>query len=493
MNVFMKKNCYIYMIVGVMGMFLSCSDLLDTYPKDKVSSETFWKSKNDVNLSLAGCYKHLKSSNYLSQLKPYLDGLTDNGYCWQTGHSSISNIKIGILNPSTGGIVSNIYNGMYKGVTACYIFLDNFNQVKDELGYSEEEANAVLAEAKFLKAYYLFELVQRFGGVVIYDKVPTVADSKIQQKTKEESLAYINADLDFAIENLSDTPYLGHVVKNTARALKARVALFEGKWDVVKQLTAEIIASEERGNVAFASSWDPIFIKRLGQNDCLEILFAVEYQSPDAKQNYGIEIEGFYWSGLTPYESFILAHEANDKRVESWYYKAKDGAYQRPTDNTWFTPTNTTQTGYGCVKFFDKTNPDKYTVNPYDLSTDDNVVLLRYTEVLLMYIEAMVEKGGGVTTDPLAIRSFNRIRERAGLTTIQGTLNRDQLRKERRFELAFEGFRLFDLHRWHIAEEVMNGFQSIAGTCKFESHHYLWPFPQSEIDVNPQLVQNPGY
>lgn len=72
-------------------------------------------------------------------------------------------------------------------------------------------------------------------------------------------------------------------------------------------------------------------------------------------------------------------------------------------------------------------------------------------------------------------------------------MTRQQLRNERRWELAFEGFRLFDLHRWHIAEEVMNGFESVAGTCKFEPHHYLWPFPQSEIDVNPQLVQNPGY
>ncbi len=483
------KRIYILLAV-VMVFFGSCSDLLDTAPKDKVSSATFWKSKNDVDLALAGCYKHLRTSSYLSWRKPFLEGMTDNGYC--QNETAMSSIKLGILNANTGGVVSDIYNGMYKGVTSCYVFLDNFNRVKEGLGYGEE-ADQVIAEVRFLKAYYLFELVQRFGGVVIYDEVPTVEGSKIKQRSKEESLDYIIADLDFAIQHLPDAAYTGHVVKNTAKGLKARVALFMQDWNTVVSLTKDIIASESSGKVSFSESYDPIFIKRLGQNNCREILFAVEYLSPDAKQSYGIEIEGFYWSGVTPYKSFILAHEPNDVRVKEWYYEAKDGAYLRPTDNTWFTPTNTTKTGYGCIKFFDKTNPDKYTVNAYDISTDDNVILMRYSEILLMYAEAMMELGGGNTTDTQALSAVNRIRERAGLSSLSGSLDRELVRKERRFELAFEGFRLFDLHRWKIAEEVMNGFESIAGTCKFEPNHYVWPFPQLEIDVNPQLDQNEGY
>ena len=244
-------------------MFSSCLDLLDTYPKDSVNSATFWKSKTDVELALAGCYKHLRSSTYLSQLKPYLDCMTDNGYCWQNSHSSFSEIKTGILNASTGGVVSNIYNGMYKGITACYIFLENFEAKKEILNYSENESNHIIAEVRFLRAYYLFELVQRFGGVIIYDKVPTVADSKIKQCTKEESLQYIIADLDFAIKNLPDEVYAGHVVRNTAKGLRARVALFMNDWEVVKTLTSEIINAESSGKVAFSEAYDPIFIKRL--------------------------------------------------------------------------------------------------------------------------------------------------------------------------------------------------------------------------------------
>lgn len=405
----MKKIIFL-LSLGI-WLFSSCLDILDTYPKDSVNSATFWKSKNDVDLALAGCYKHLKSSTYLSQLRPYLDGMTDNGYCWQTTHSTLSEIQTGILNAMTGGVVSNIYNGMYKGVTACYIFLENFEAKKDGLNYSENESNCIIAEVRFLRAYYLFELVQRFGGVVIYDKVPSVLDSKIAQRTKDESLQYIIADLDFAIENLPDEIYSGHVVRNTAKGLRARVALFMNDWETVKDLTSDIINAESSGKVAFAEAYDPIFIKRLGQVDCREILFAVEYLSPDVTQNLGIEIEGFYYSGLTPFESFVSSYEKGDKRVDNWYYKAVNGAYLRPTDNTMFMPTNTTKTGYGCVKFFDRMNPDKYLLNEYDIKTDDDVVLMRFTEIMLMYAEAMVELGNGETNDQIALECINRIRK----------------------------------------------------------------------------------
>ncbi len=486
------KKIYIGLIITFMIISGGCSDLLETVPKDKISSATFWKSKNDVKLALAGCYKHLRTSTFLSQLKPYMDTFTDNGYCWQTTYSEFSQVKKGILTAQTAGPVKNIYESMYKGITACNIFLENFDRVKEQLGYGNE-ADIITAEVRFLRAYFLFELVQRYGGVVVYDDVPSVENSKIKQRTKEECLKYIDDDISYAIQHLPDDIYKGHVVKNSARGLNARIALFQKDWNKVELLTKEIIGSEASGKTEFAASYDPIFIKRLGQNNCKEILFAVEYLAPDAKQNYGVEIEGFYWSGLTPYKSFVKEYLPEDKRRLEWYYEAKDGAYLRPTDNTWFMPRNTTRTGYGCVKYFDKMNPDKYVMNPYDISTDDNVVLIRYSEILLMYAEAKVENGGGNTTDELAIASINRIRARAGIPPIEGVLDRDVVRQERRLELAFEGFRLFDLHRWKIAEEVMNGFQTIGDVCKFEPYHYIWPFPQSEIDVNPQLEQNPGY
>ena len=140
----------------------------------------------------------------------------------------------------------------------------------------------------------------------------------------------------------------------------------------------------------------------------------------------------------------------------------------------------------------DKYKKETYTYTNYDFRTDNDVVILRYADVYLMYIEAMMEQGNGTISDTLAVKCMNEIRERAGLSSVT-SVTRDELRLERRRELAFEGLRHFDLIRWKTAKEVMNSLVTPAGKCTFEDHMYVWPFPLSEMDVNPQLDQKSGY
>lgn len=149
-------------------------------------------------------------------------------------------------------------------------------------------------------------------------------------------------------------------------------------------------------------------------------------------------------------------------------------------------------TGYILLKHFDKNDKAIYSNSAYDFRTDNNIIVLRYADVLLMYVEAMLEQNNGVTTDPLAVQVFNSIRERAGLETVS-SVTRDELRNERRRELAFEGLRHFDLIRWKIAKDVMNNLVTPGGPCHFEDRYYVWPFPQSEMDINPNLDQKSGY
>ena len=94
----------------------------------------------------------------------------------------------------------------------------------------------------------------------------------------------------------------------------------------------------------------------------------------------------------------------------------------------------------------DKYKKETYTYTNYDFRTDNDVVILRYADVYLMYIEAMMEQGNGSTSDALAVKCMNEIRERAGLNSVT-SVTRDELRLERRRELAFEGLRHFDLIR----------------------------------------------
>ena len=165
-----------------------------------------------------------------------------------------------------------------------------------------------------------------------------------------------------------------------------------------------------------------------------------------------------------------------------------------------------TSTGFSLKKYI--TNDDF--VNPGNSGL--NFILLRYAEILLTYAEAKIELN---QIDATVFDAINQVRTRSdvGLPPLPSTLNQSQLRDavrlERTLELAWEGWRLFDIRRWKIAQNVMQG--KVFGITYFvgnnpltievpsvlrvfdPSKHYLWPIPQKEKTLNPALGQNPGW
>jgi hypothetical protein len=148
-------------------------------------------------------------------------------------------------------------------------------------------------------------------------------------------------------------------------------------------------------------------------------------------------------------------------------------------------------------------NPVKYgnwDALPCDYSTksEQDWILLRYADVLLMYAEAKNEASG---PDASVYKAINDIRARPGINmpALPAGLTKDQMRErirqERRVELALEGLRWSDIKRWKTAETYIPTLVDQGGQRRVfnPAKHYLMPFPQSEIDVNPNLVQNPGY
>lgn len=119
-------------------------------------------------------------------------------------------------------------------------------------------------------------------------------------------------------------------------------------------------------------------------------------------------------------------------------------------------------------------------------------VVLRYADVLLMHVEAILA-GGNETTDSSALSSFQLVRDRAGLTTPVTIVTKDDLLLERRVELAFENQRFFDLVRFGRAESVLSAF-SAANGLGYSTSDLLLPIPQREINLSKGLMsQNPGY
>lgn len=401
-------------------------------------------------------------------------------------------------------MIAAIWGSAYRGITTSNYFLENIDRV-DAL--DEQRKNRYIAEVRFLRAFFYFELVHFFGDVPLYREVPTVESASVKQSSKSEVLAFIHEDLDFAIQHLPDAPYTdGHVVKGSAMGYKTRILMYEERFEEAAMLSKAII---DGGNFQLNPSYSDIFISS-GQQNNPEIMFSTRYQAPDDYTEMDIQVS--WWSSNNPRQGLIDTYQTIDGKsiAESNSLYNPDQPYQNRDPRlamtvmlrgeVWMNPDGTpyipepTTTGYRQKKYIDPT------IVPIDYATrsDQDYVHLRFADILLMYAEAQNEVSG---PDQSVLEALNRVRGRpdvqmppiaAGASQSE---MREIIRQERRVELALEGLRYFDLKRWRIAHEIMPNVDDAAGVViRFENpKHYLWPYQQSELDINPNLEPNPNY
>ncbi len=505
----MKK--YIYSLLSAMLLVSSgCEkDFLEKNPLDQISSANFWRSKSDFDMALAASYATLQNGMFSAGM-PNMDALTDNGY-GQHNYWGSQAIVQGNISPSTGGYISDVYNASYQAIARFNIFLQQLDAYKgadidDELGARYE------AEVRFLRGYFYFQLYSSYGAVPLVTE-PLTLETQVQPKAPaEQVLGQVMSDLDFAIQSLPAEPYYtnnGHAVKTSAEALKARVLLYAA-YDENGQPDPEMLTQARDLLLSVMGAGyelDPVYenVFRDGtQEGNKEIIFSVKFLAPDnataMDQWYGDwlvvsplqdlvdayeSIDGLPW-GISPLTNPEDPTENRDPRLETTVF------FDMVTiDGEVHSPSNNRPTGYGVAKFL---SPG---LMPYGYSTQSQQdwVMLRYAEVLLMYAEAQNELIG---PDPSVYEAINAVRSRAGMPDIPAGLNQEQMRErirhERRIELAFEGLRYYDLKRWRTAETVLNGVTDGILPYHFEERFYLWPIPQTEIDKSQGVLeQNPDY
>jgi len=506
----MKKHFTYLKSIIALAMLVSCNEL-DQFPQDKLGPETFWKTEAHIQQGLAGVYSKLKPSStsahtYLDWHAPWLDALTDNAIdLSNTASSAAFLVQRGILTPNTGGIVDNIFASSYKGIAACNNFLENLPQATANSGITTAKSKTYEGEVRFLRALFYFNLVEFYGDVPMYTKLPPTVDAaKVKQSPEDSIYALIYRDLDFAIASLPNVRYssnTGHACLASAQALKARVALFRNDFNTVKALTSQIIADGKHTLTTGTDPYNGIFTHAVSGATQLtnpEILFSTTYLKP----NYLHQTDKYagydltYYSGalVQPLQDLISCYDPADKRLLLWFAHPDAVTKQFTINGTTVTNNANLVSGWKFMKFADKTDAAMLKATSGQQS-DQDVVLLRYADVYLMYIEAMVETDGGTTKDAYAVAYMKEIRARAGLNVADlTTITRNELRLERRKELAFEGLRYYDMKRWKILEK-MNGFVAYPGLPAFifDNIFYTWPFPQTEIEVNPNLDQKNGY
>lgn len=531
----MKKVIYtLALIAGVMSSASSCIGL-DTPPYDRETDLTFWSENELAAIStLNSCYTRFYSINQMIES----EGATDNAYYKGVGGTQpIGNGSYGTDN----GYVKGLWDGFYAGIRTCNELLNNIDKCTS---LSDDLRKRYVAEARVIRASHYYELFTRFGGVPYTTEVLTVAQStEIGITPREEVVANVIAELEAVIaENVLPASYgagdRGRITSGAAKAILAKVYLFEGNYAKVKTLTDEIMSS---GTYKLFPSYEGIFTVDNEQNS--EVILDVQY-APVTRE-WNMRTLGIIPPSMGGYcevaptqelvDSYIMLNGKSIREAGSGYNQADPYADRDPrlkmtiiydgnsyptaggetVINTigdgrdcYGTTSDVTPTGYYLRKWFDSKTYVSSTT-----SASINAIIIRYADILLMNAEA--NEALGTLDETVWNNTIKAIRQRAGFTDA-GALNFDAgadnkaiIRNERRCELAFEGARFKDIIRWKIAEDVLkgpvhgiytgeavgtdNGYVVIE-TRNFDAKkHYLWPIPQKERDLNKNLDQNPNW
>ncbi len=474
-----------FVLLAVSG----CSDDFVYVDSPDENSETYFNTPEEYDLALVGAYDLLQAT-YLNVMLGEI--ASDNTLAGGESATDVPGIQEidDMEHTPVNQQLRDIWNWMFAGVNRANYVLE----FQDKIDF--EGKNEIIAQARFLRAYYYFELVKWFGDV------PLAVDRRIQfgeqfnipRSPKEEVYALIEDDLMFAAANLPAVQAVkGRITSGASQALLGKAYLYQNKFAEAAAAFEKVIA----GPYTLEDNYDSIF-EQEGENGPGSI-FEVQYTDKEgagfgclqcSEGNVAVGFNGIrnytgpvFESGFSfnvPVQEVVDLFTEDDIRkdvaildIEAW--AAETGA--------------TYAEGYEHTGYYNR----KYIAREGDLNTGDanltnpnNYRAIRLADVLLMAAEANYKK---VSSDEDKARNYlNRVRERAGLDEVElsGSALLEQIYEDRRLELVGEGHRFFDLVRTGRAAEEIEGFQT--------GKHELFPIPAIEIELAGNIwEQNPGY
>ena len=487
------KTINILALLALFAMFSCADSFIDVDSKDE-NSEDFFNTEEDYQKALIAAYDYLQATAQQFQVGEIASDNTLAGGESATDTPGIQEIDDMIHTPQNAQL-RNIWTWMYTGVNRTNYIME----FKDKTDFANK--TSVLAQTRFLRAFYYFELVKWFGDV------PLVVDKRIQygdqfnlaRTPKAEIYAQIEDDLIFAVENLPYTQaQTGRITKGAAQALLGKAYLYQEKFPEAATVLENLITNGPHD--LLPSNLAPLMWENEYENN-IESVFEIQYSDLDGgsydcfqclEGNYAIGFNGprgyvgpvfdFGYSFNVPTQEAFDAFEAGDIRKDYSILDIKQWIIDNPTasyDET----AGYEQTGYFNRKYIarlgDANRPDAALTNP------NNTRVIRFADVLLMAAEAL---NRGNISDTRARTYLNRVRNRATLGNVNtsGTNLTNDIYKERRVELIGEGHRFFDLVRTGRAAGTIPGFQA--------GKHELFPIPIQEIELSGGTwAQNPGY
>jgi hypothetical protein len=492
MKKYLNKTTKTLLTILIVMVYSSCNDaFLGDTERYSIDSETFFNSEDDYYQALIGAYDLLQASYQNVILGEIASDNTLAGGESATDVVGWQQIDDMIHTPVNSNL-RDIWNWMYAGVNRTNFILE----FQDKTDFPGKEV--IIGEARFLRAYYYFELVKWFGPVPLKETRISVGDeTTLPRSPKSEVFGLIEQDLLYAIAHLDYTaPEVGRATKGSAEALLGKAYLYQDKFSEAATVLNNLIVN---GPYDLVTDYNTIF-ENEGENG-VESVFEVQYSDAEgagfgclqcSEGNVAVGFNGIrnytgpkFDSGFSfnvPTQEVVDAFEAGDLRkdvaildIAAW--AASNGA--------------TYGTGNEHTGYFNR----KYIARKGDLNTGDqnltnpnNYRAIRFADVLLMAAEAY--NRGGID-DAKAQGFLNRVRARAfgnsdNNVTSTGAALTDAIAHERRVELVGEGHRFFDLVRTGKAVNEIDGFTA--------GKNEVFPIPIEEIQfANGNWDQNPGY
>lgn len=428
----------------------ACEKILDLKPQNNIDAATGFKTRQDVEAGLRGCYDALQSANYYGLRYQSFSDLAGGNIRHTGTFPTFAQIALNqILTDNVD--VSNVWIAIYDGINRANYIIQQAGNLNDP-AYNSQNA---IAEARALRAFHYLNLLGYWGGStdgfgnanglgVPLRLVPTTdvgqQTKAIPRSSEADVVTAIRADLDFALTNLTNTT-TARVTKPAVLALRARLELRVKAYADALRFANQIPATTA------------------------DIIWQLQFSNTDPNQL------AFFWfpgsaggrNEFDPSNELALAHPAGDTRLPINVVTASNATPSFPAGTT-----------------------RKYS----RISTsDDPVNLVRYSEVILTIAEAAARTNDLVT----ATTQVNIIRTRAGLAPVANLSQADlvtEIMLQRRLELAHEGYIWFDLRRTNTVQTAIPSFT--------QTFRNLWPIPQREtlnstVDGTPLIAQNPNY
>lgn len=490
-------------LMGIMSLALgSCEDFLSISPENAVTPENFFQTESDFQQAIDGVYAPLQDL-YDSQTSWAMAEMrSDNThYFYNVDYRQPQPEEIAdFMNGSENSVSDDRYYFNFDIIARANQLLSSI----DDANFDQAVKDNIKGQALFLRAISYFDLVRFYGGVPLHLEPATSLESaSLPRSSEEEVYNQIITDAASAATLLPNkgNQQVGRATSGAAWTLLGDVYLTLEQWsnaeDALNNITGYSLLDD------YARIYDP------SNKNHAESIFEIQYL-----ENTSLGLHSYFPYFFIPltddHAQLTLGPSGSQSApLSGWNIPTEDlvSAYEDPESDERFEASIGFHTGPSLVSDTSYVNLPyiKKYQHPHSIfgQTNQNLPVYRYAEVLLMLAEAINEQERFTE----AQNYLNQVRNRAGLDNYNGTGQvdlREAILHERRIELAFENKRWLDLVRTDKAIEVMNAYGEelksdpdyyylSSSTYTVDENDLLFPIPFLEIQINPDLEQNPGY